>query len=140
MTDQLNLALISEADLAEQWFALRNKTWRLVTAAVKSCGVEQKKLADRIGMNPSQFNRAINGRMANLTLRTLYNIARAAGYRLKITLEPLSSLRKPSSSFESERGSRLEQSNKIVETTAPRLSSSGWTRAESNSRLLEPVE
>jgi DNA-binding Xre family transcriptional regulator len=100
MIDETNLAPLSEADLAEQWFALRNRTWRAVVAAVMTSGIEQKKLAERIGMDAGQFNKIVTGKRSNLTLRTLHKIARAINHRLQISLVPLSNLPKPNYSYE----------------------------------------
>lgn len=103
MTSHVNLAPISEADLDEHWFSLRLKTWRAVKKAVKSLEVDQRLIADRIRMDPGQFNRIITGRKSNVTLRTLHNIARAANYRIQIALVPLADLPKPNYSYDARR-------------------------------------
>ncbi|MBA3510675.1 hypothetical protein [Sphingomonas sp.] len=100
MSDQVNFSPISQADLDEHWFSLRLKTWRAVRKAVSTLNVEQKLIADRIDMDPGQFNRVLSGKKSNVTLRTLHNIARAANYRLQIALVPLADLRKPNYSYE----------------------------------------
>lgn len=100
MTDQVSMEPISENVLDEQWFSLRLKTWRAVTKAVKALGVDQKTVADRIGMDAGQFNKIISGKKSNVTLRTLHNIARAANHRLQISLVPRASMNKPNYSYE----------------------------------------
>lgn len=85
------LALLNDADLAELWFGFRRKTWRKVVDAVKATGIEQKKLAARIDMDEGQFSKIISGQR-NVTLRTLFNVARATDNRLEISLVPSSAL------------------------------------------------
>jgi transcriptional regulator with XRE-family HTH domain len=99
MIHERNFEPISDAVLAEQWFSLRNKTWRRLTALVRSSGIEQKKIAERIDMDPGQFSKILSGAKGNVTLRTLHNIARAINHRLDVSLTPLSSLRKPNFSY-----------------------------------------
>lgn len=119
-----DLAPISEADLAEHWFSLRNKTWRAVTAAVRASGLEQNKLAQRIGMDPTQFNKIVTGKKSNLTLRTLHNLARAVNHRLDISLVPLASLAKPNYSYDGARFRLDAQATSgVVATEQPKFRS-----------------
>lgn len=128
MTQASNLTPLSEADLDEHWFSLRLKTWKAVAAAVKACGIDQKKLAERIGMDPSQFNRVITGKISNVTLRTLHNIARAVGYRLRVTLEPLAGLPKPNYCYEANRREGAERPALFSRTTEiTNTSADSWT-------------
>jgi transcriptional regulator with XRE-family HTH domain len=141
MTQEIDLSPISAADLDDHWFTLLLRVWRDVREAVKSTGIEQQILAGRIGMNPGQFSGYLTGKRGNITLRTLHNIARAAGYRLKVSLEPLASLRRPNSSFEAERRERVENTNMFRTVTSPPSKDDAWTRpADLSSRVLEPLE
>jgi len=136
MTNQPNLAPISEAALAERWFSLRNKTWRLVAAAVKASGVDQNKLANRIGMDAGQFNRAVTGKNGNVTLRTLHNIARAVNHRLQISLVPLSDLPQPNYSYEDGGHDRQIRIDQTTDTPI----GEDWTReTKTLGRALEPA-
>lgn len=94
---------ISQAELAEHWFSLRNRTWRAVTAAVRNSGLEQKQVAERIGMDATQLNKIVTGKKSNLTLRTLHNLARAVNHRLQISLVPLAQLPRPNYSYDGSR-------------------------------------
>lgn len=123
-------APISDATLAEHWFSLRNKTWRKVAALVRSSGLEQRAIADRIGMDPGQFSRVLSGSKANVTLRTLHNIARAVDHRLEVNLIPLSSLRAPNYSYYS---ARAENSNMPTQAQ-------GWAVAEATSTVSKARE
>lgn len=129
-----NLSPISEADLAEHWFSLRLKTWKGVAAAVKGSGHDQKSLADRIGMDPGQFNKVITGKKSNVTLRTLHNIARAVGHRLQITLVPLADLPKPNFDYEGARHDRYDRASFVRETSDD--FSDRWMAT----RVLEPAD
>jgi transcriptional regulator with XRE-family HTH domain len=135
MSSATDLLPISAAALGEHWFTLRLRTWKAVAKAVKASGIEQKKLAERIDMDPGQFNKVITGKKSNVTLRTLHNIARAANHRLKITLEPLADLPKPNYSFEANKRDRHQVIEKRTETPTD----GDWTRDTSGSkqRVLE---
>ena len=131
----IDLAPISDGDLAELWFALRNSTWRAVTSVVRSSGADQKQLAERIDMDPGQFNRIITGTASNPTLRTLHKIARAANHRLRISLEPLAGLSKPNYSYDAQRRDRV---GTIDQQTLAPLTDGGWTRgAQPKAERLE---
>jgi transcriptional regulator with XRE-family HTH domain len=140
MTDEKTLSSISAADLAEQWFALRNRTWRAVTAAVRRSGIDQKALADRIDMDPGQFNKIVTGKKSNLTLRTLHNIARAVNHRLYISLEPLDDLPKPNYRYESDhfRVDAKPTSGTVVKLPEPQTFQSD-VRSTSKESALEPM-
>lgn len=135
MTHAANLPPINEADLDEHWYSLRLKTWKAVAAAVKACRVDQKKLADRISMDPGQFNRVITGKSSNVTLRTLHNIARAVGYRLRVSLEPLAELPKPNYTYEDARRDRMQREARLENRTEGPMEEL-WTRATSDSDLV----
>jgi len=121
MIDGGKLSPISAADLAEQWFSLRNRTWRAVAGAVAASSIDQKKLAERIGMDPGQFNKIITGKKSNLTLRTLHNIARAINHRLQISLVPLSSLPKPNYRYETGRFTVATRSTSSVISSSSQI-------------------
>ena len=128
-----SFAPISTAALDEHWFTLRLRTWKAVASIVKQSGVEQKMLAERIGMDPSQFNKVVTGKKSNVTLRTLHNIARAADHRLKITLEPLADLPKPNYSYEN---AKLDL---VLDKKTELPMMDNWTRGQAGSKPLETV-
>jgi transcriptional regulator with XRE-family HTH domain len=133
MTDQACLDPIRESVLDEHWFSLRLKTWRAVTRAVKALGVDQKTVADRIGMDAGQFNKIISGKKSNVTLRTLHNIARAANHRLQISLVPLAGLTKPNYSYEARQHERRTEwhTSEVI---------SGETIRKLSAQQLEPAD
>jgi hypothetical protein len=57
-------------------------------ALLKSQGLTQKALAERLGMNEGQLSRCLKG-LHDLRLETLSDLARALGCRIRATLAPL---------------------------------------------------
>lgn len=87
-------AAISEQELSERWHTFRLKFFRKLEDAVrqaKNDGIDQKSIAERIGMSEAQLSRVLSGRQ-NVTLRTMHNIARAIDHRPEIDFISLASL------------------------------------------------
>lgn len=90
-------SLIPEAALAELWFSFRLKAWRSLKSLIskaKDDGIDQKEIAERLGMDAGQLSRTLSGRQA-VTLRSMFRIARAIGLRMEITFVPLKGLKAP---------------------------------------------
>lgn len=80
--------------LAMQWFGFMHDLHSELVQAYRMAaheGLTQKEIARRIERDPGFVSRCLKGQQ-NMTVRTIHNLARAMGYRPKITLEALDSL------------------------------------------------
>ncbi|WP_380873614.1 hypothetical protein ACFB49_42670 [Sphingomonas sp. DBB INV C78] len=87
---------IPEHVLADQWHAFRLKVWRRLIDAVeeaKASGLDQREIAERLGMDEGQLSRVLSGRN-NVTLRNMHNIARAIDFRPEVVFTRLADLRR----------------------------------------------
>lgn len=82
--------------LAEQWYGFLHgviskiqETYRRVS---KDDRINQKTIAKRLGKDPATISRCLSGQ-TNMTMRTLYELARAMDCRLEISVQPLSELK-----------------------------------------------
>ncbi|HEX8225718.1 MAG TPA: helix-turn-helix transcriptional regulator [Allosphingosinicella sp.] len=82
-------------DLEELYAAFLLKTFRKVSKAVCESGLDQRQIADRISMDPAQLCKSLSGRH-NVTMKTLFKIARAVDHRLDVDLTNLELLRSAS--------------------------------------------
>lgn len=88
MTD---ITVIPKEVLAEQWYSILQTTLGTLQAAFRKCGLTKEAIAHRIGKDPAVVNRCLRGRQ-NMTLRTMHELARAMGFRLRIELDRLDDL------------------------------------------------
>ena len=74
---------IPEEELAELWFSFRQDTLSQLQVAFRDCGMQEKLVAERLGKDPATISRCLRGK-ENMTLRTMHNLARGMGYRLRV--------------------------------------------------------
>jgi transcriptional regulator with XRE-family HTH domain len=84
--------LLSAPQLEELWYAFKLRTFRKLTKAIRLSGCDQVEIARRINMDPGQLSRILSGER-NVTIRTLFNIARAVDRRLDIQITDLAEMR-----------------------------------------------
>jgi transcriptional regulator with XRE-family HTH domain len=89
---------IREEDLAEHWFNCLQIAFGELREAFAQSHLQQEDLAERLGKNKSQISRWLRG-VDNVTLRTMSNLARAMGYRLRVVFEPLGSLKRTDNQY-----------------------------------------
>ena len=82
---------MSKNEMDEFWFRFRRQFFKKIFAAFKTSGISQKELAEKIGKDPARVSKWLRGD-DNMTLRTMYMLARAIEFRPEIRLVPLSSL------------------------------------------------
>src|SRR5262249_20373506 len=88
---------ISEDVLAEHWYSFMHQLIGRMQEAFRTARREdselsQKTIAEKLGKPAPFISRCLSGQQ-NMTIRTIYYIARAMGYRLEITFRPLKSIR-----------------------------------------------
>jgi transcriptional regulator with XRE-family HTH domain len=88
MTD-LSIEPISKDLLTLQWYRLLQQVLNKLQLAYRTCGYTQDAIATRIGKDPATVNRCLRGQQANMTLRTMHDLARGMGFRLRIELDRL---------------------------------------------------
>lgn len=81
-------AKLEREALAEQWFGLLHKALGDLQAAHRTSGVTAEVIAARIGSTPATVDRRLRGR-GNMTLRTMHELARGMGCRLRVVVEKL---------------------------------------------------
>jgi DNA-binding phage protein len=91
MPEEKTATRIPPEVLDEQWFSFFHKLIAAMRVAFRASDTEQKTIAQRLGKKASFISRCLSGQQ-NMTVRTIHDIARAMGYRLEITLRPLSSV------------------------------------------------
>ena len=87
-----NVERISEDVLAEQWYSFIHDLIGNMQAAFRAAGITQKVISRRLGKKESFISRCLSGQQ-NMTVRTIFYISRAMGYRLEIRFRRLSSLK-----------------------------------------------
>ena len=90
-----NPGRIEEDVLAEQWFSFMHSMIQGMQAAYRASQengeITQKKMAERLGKNPSFVSRCLSGQQ-NMTARTIHDLARAMDCRLEVKFRPLKSI------------------------------------------------
>ena len=87
---------LSEDVLAEQWYSFLHQLIGRMQEAFRTARrvdseLSQKTIAEKLGKPAPFISRCLSGQQ-NMTIRTIYYIARAMGYRLEITFRPLKSI------------------------------------------------
>ena len=88
MTDT---TMIPREVLGEQWFSFRHKVLEGLQSAFRVCGLTKDQIAKRLGKDAATINRCLRGQQ-NMTLRTMHDLARAMGFRLRVEFDELSAL------------------------------------------------
>jgi transcriptional regulator with XRE-family HTH domain len=86
-------ARITEEELMAYRAELRGDLFRQIhrkLKELKSMGFTQAKMASRLGMQPSQLSRILQGK-TDIRLETLADLARSLGCRVQSSLTPLQS-------------------------------------------------
>lgn len=89
-----NIVEIPKEDLAELWFSFNhNVLGQLQSKArkLKKDGITQEVIAARLGVGPAVVSRRLKGRQ-NMSMRTMHDLARAMGCRLRVSVDDLSAL------------------------------------------------
>jgi transcriptional regulator with XRE-family HTH domain len=75
-------------ELAELWFGFKQQVLDKLQSAFRRSKMKQEELAARLGLDPATVSRCLRGRR-DMGLRTMYELARGMGYRLRIEIDRL---------------------------------------------------
>jgi transcriptional regulator with XRE-family HTH domain len=84
---------IPDEVLSEQWFGFVHSVVARLQAAHRESGVTQKEIGARIGKAPAVVSRCLSGQQ-NMTIRTMYELARGMGYRIEVSFQRLDKLQR----------------------------------------------
>lgn len=82
---------ISERELLAFRAEFRNNLFRQIhrrMRGLKATGLTQRRIATRLGMDPGQLSKVLNGEK-DIRLETLSDLARALGCRISTSLSPI---------------------------------------------------
>lgn len=82
---------IPKAELRELWHSFRHQTLGELQAAYRTCGVTQEEIGIRIDKDPATVSKCLRGQR-NMTMETMFLLARGMDCRLRVVLEKLGSL------------------------------------------------
>ena len=89
-----NIKEIPKEDLAELWFSFNHNVLEQLQSRareLKKDGITQEIIAARLGVGPAVVSRRLKGRQ-NMSMRTMHDLARAMGCRLRVAVDDLSAL------------------------------------------------
>jgi transcriptional regulator with XRE-family HTH domain len=109
---------IPEEVLTEQWYGFVQNLIGNMQSAFRSANITQKAMASRLGKKESFISRCLSGQQ-NMTVRTIFMIARAMGYRLEIKFQKVSSLRPTNNRPPAEIGVTITSSHPKIVYTEP---------------------
>ncbi len=80
--------------LAAHWYRFMHDLLAEISIAYRESGLMEQDIAARLGQETGFIRSCIHGDQM-MTVRTMNNIARAMGYRLKVSVENLSEIKAP---------------------------------------------
>jgi transcriptional regulator with XRE-family HTH domain len=84
---------IPAAELSENWFGFIHSVIAKLQAAHRESGLSQKEIGERLGRAPAVISRCLSGQQ-NMTMRTMYELARGMGYRIEVKFQRLDKLQR----------------------------------------------
>jgi len=88
MPKETDVKRIPDQELAELWFSFKQNALDKLQTAFRRGNLSQEDIAVRLGRDPATISRCLRGR-TDMNLRTMHDLARGMGCRLRIELDHL---------------------------------------------------